>query len=610
MEKIILELEAKSDKAISEIEELKKEIEGLQKQTQEGNKKTEKSFNVLGKTLGGISKLFKGALGIGIVVQAFKMLKDIFMQNQKVADTFKNVIETASIVFNELVGVLVNVYENVTKSKDSFDALGKVVKGLLTVAFTPLKLAFFSIKLGVQQAQLAWEQSFFGGKDPDKIADLIIGINETKAAIYDTGTEAVEAGKSIVNNFGEAVSEVGDVGKQIVEGVSNISIKAAQEAAKTNVQLEKSAKLAEVANQGLIEKYDRQAEQLRQTRDDESKSFEERIKANEELGKLLDEQEKAMMANAQIRVAQTAAELAKNKENIDLQVAYQEALNEQAAIEAQITGFRSEQQTNANSLLREQKDLQNELALIGKTERELERLELKQDYDAKKLLIEREIQDEILKKEALANLETDYNTKIAAIDQAALDEKIAKAAQERELEKQKIQDKQMVLDAVSQFADAETGIGKALLIAKQALALQEILLDVKRITFKGTQAVGEAGINAAQNVSESSKIGFPQNIITIAAAIGQGLAIIKSVKKAVGRTKAAGVGSASAPSISTPSAPASQPPAFNIVGASGTNQLAETIAGQQQQPVKAYVVSQDVTTAQSLERNIVQGASI
>ena len=43
-----------------------------------------------------------------------------------------------------------------------------------------------------------------------------------------------------------------------------------------------------------------------------------------------------------------AVQLSKNKDSIELQKAYQEALNEQAGIEAQITGFRSEQQTNTN----------------------------------------------------------------------------------------------------------------------------------------------------------------------------------------------------------------------------------------------------------------------
>jgi hypothetical protein len=71
--------------------------------------------------------------------------------------------------------------------------------------------------------------------------------------------------------------------------------------------------------------------------------------------------------------------------------------------------------------------------------------------------------------------------------------------------------------------------------------------------------------------------------------------------------------SVSSPNISgvRGSAPVtSQAPQFNVVGTSGTNQLAETIQGKSNEPLKAYVVSSDVTSAQSLERNIVSGASI
>ena len=53
-----------------------------------------------------------------------------------------------------------------------------------------------------------------------------------------------------------------------------------------------------------------------------------------------------------------------------------------------------------------------------------------------------------------------------------------------------------------------------------------------------------------------------------------------------------------------------QAPQFNVVGAAGQNQLAAAIASTQGEPVKAYVVSGDVTTAQQLDRNIIQGASI
>ena len=66
------------------------------------------------------------------------------------------------------------------------------------------------------------------------------------------------------------------------------------------------------------------------------------------------------------------------------------------------------------------------------------------------------------------------------------------------------------------------------------------------------------------------------------------------------------IGSGSAPQP----APAPTPPAFNVVGQGATSQLASVIGEQSQEPVRAYVVSNDVTTAQGLERNIVEGATI
>jgi len=49
---------------------------------------------------------------------------------------------------------------------------------------------------------------------------------------------------------------------------------------------------------------------------------------------------------------------------------------------------------------------------------------------------------------------------------------------------------------------------------------------------------------------------------------------------------------------------------FNVVGATPQTQIAEAIAAAEDRPVKAYVVSSDVTSAQELDRRIVEGASI
>ena len=54
----------------------------------------------------------------------------------------------------------------------------------------------------------------------------------------------------------------------------------------------------------------------------------------------------------------------------------------------------------------------------------------------------------------------------------------------------------------------------------------------------------------------------------------------------------------------------SAPPNFNVVGNSAASQTAQVLSQNASQPVKAYVVANDVTTAQSLNRNIVKSATL
>jgi len=553
MEKIVLQLDADTTQAIKGIKKVDESIQNLNDDlvtTGEGFEGMETGAKKASRGIKGIGTALKAA-GIGLAIAAFAKLKEIFEQNQQVADAFNTAFEFVSIAFNDFANFVINnsgkitgffksIFEDPKQSLQDFaDAFKRNIQERFESYLDTLGYLASAVKK-------VFSGDFKGALEDVKSAgkesiDVLTGVNNS----FDKGTEAVN---------------------KIVKGTSDY-VKETGKAAAANVDLEKKARKAEVANQGLIEQYDRQAEQLRQTRDDESKSFEERIKANEELGKLLDEQEKTMMANADARVAQAAAELAKNKENIDLQIAYQEALNEQAAIEAQITGFRSEQQTNTNSLLREQKDLQNELALIGKSEREIERLELQQDYEAKKALIEREVTDEAEKTERLLALQEDYNAKLQVLENAKYEMAVN------------------TLGNISKAVGENTKAGKA---AAAAAALINTYQGITAELATKTVTPFEFAIKLA-NIATTAAIGF------------------KSVKDILKTTPQTASGVATAP---TGSAPASQPPAFNIVGAGAGNQLAETIAGQNQRPIKAFVTSQDVTTAQSLERNIVEGASI
>ena len=53
-----------------------------------------------------------------------------------------------------------------------------------------------------------------------------------------------------------------------------------------------------------------------------------------------------------------------------------------------------------------------------------------------------------------------------------------------------------------------------------------------------------------------------------------------------------------------------QPPDFNIIGSTGVNQLAEAIGSTEKEPLRAYVVSSDITTKQALDRNIRSSAEL
>jgi hypothetical protein len=605
MEKIIVELEAKTDKALKGIDGVAKSVEKLNKTTTESNKDTakslkevEKSSSLAAKGVRRIGNAIKAA-GIGLAIAAFATLKEIFMQNQKAADFFNTSFEVLSIAFNDFVGFII---DNGTKVTDFFkaifdDPLGSVKElGASIKANIVERFESFLDTLGyiASAVKKVFSGDFAGALEDAKNAgkeyvDVLTGVNDS----FDKGVEIVKSSAEAISNYASETVK----------------------AAKSNVELAKSAELASVLNQGLIEKYDRQSEQLRQIRDDESKSIEERIKANEELALVLDEQEKAMKENAAIAVASASAELSKNKENIELQKAYQEALNEQAGIEAQITGFRSEQQTNTNSLLREQKEIMNEIALLGKSERDKERLELEQEYELNKELIEREITDDAEKKERLLAAETDYKTKLKELndgfDTVDLEAKQLKADKEAEIEQQKIAIKQNTLDNIVSIANAESAVGKAALIAKQLLMAKELILEIKKTITFSTQAAARSTVAMAEGSAQTAKIGFPQNIPMLIGYAAQAAGIFSAIRSAVKSSKAG----ASIPNITPPSTPsiptgASTPPSFNVVGQSDTNQLASAIGGQSQQPVQAYVVANDVTTAQSMDRNIIDDASL
>ncbi len=596
---VIVELKVDSGDAEKDIKKINKGLEETNEQLDDQAKSSKKAQ----KGIVGLSKGFKamgGALkaaGIGAIIALFGALAAALSKNQKVMDAVAVVTGTISQVFTEIGNVLVSVYENVSSSTENFDALGRVMSNLLTIALTPIKLAFNGIKAALLGAQLAWEQSWFGSGDEEKIASLKEQLKEVGDEVVEIGKNAIEAGGNIVKDFGEAVNEVSNITTQVVDGVSKISVKAIAENIKANEQLKKAAAEARIVNQGLIEQYDRQAEQQRQIRDNDLKSIDERIAANNNLKATLEEQKNSMLANADLMIQQAELQFKLSGLEED-RLALLEARNEKKAIEAQIEGFMSEQESNRTALLKEKIELEqsnDEATAVRQNEQRLFNAEMEQNEVKRiqamldNLEIERGIEEERLK--IKRDTYEEGTQAFIDADNELLDFQQASANQqsklEEDLDKGKVSRfKKMTADIVS-IVGANSKFGKAAAIAS---ALQD--------TYAGA--------------SKALKQGGIYGFIGAAAIIASGIRNVKKIAATKPPTPPAGLGARttggdSTPAISTPSTP-SLPPQFSTVGSSGTNQLAELLGNQP--PPRAFVVSGDVSTAQELDRNIVTSASL
>jgi len=203
-----------------------------------------------------------------------------------------------------------------------------------------------------------------------------------------------------------------------------------------------------------------------------------------------------------------------------------------------------------------------------------------------------------------------------AISQIMYDSVTEREAREEEERKRKIEKFQATTDAVGSIAKSGEDLlgaiqanglarGKAGQTAMKALALVQIAAD-SAIAFskmlQGTEssAAGAASVAgpAAPAVYTATKIAFyASGSATILANLARARALLSG--GGGGGGGAAGGGGA------VPAAPS-----FNIVGPSGANQIAESIGNKESQPLKAFVVGGDVTSQQSLNRGIVQNATL
>lgn len=191
--------------------------------------------------------------------------------------------------------------------------------------------------------------------------------------------------------------------------------------------------------------------------------------------------------------------------------------------------------------------------------------------------------------EQLAVIEEAKQIELATIDTKYKEEQ---KAREKQLADMRIDAVKGGLDAIGQLAGAFAG--KSEKSQRRAFNVQKAagIASATIDTYKSAQAAFASAGNPI--------LGAVFAAIAVAAGIANITKIAKTKFEGGG-----GAGSVSSPST-TAGAGSITTPEFNIVGGNTANQLA-TLG---QQPVQAYVVSGEVSSAQSLDRNRVQNATL
>lgn len=270
----------------------------------------------------------------------------------------------------------------------------------------------------------------------------------------------------------------------------------------------------------------------------------------------------------------------KNEEN-NINTKYeQDRLQQQAERDAVIAG---QQEANRQAQLdaeeafaeqfRQATTSQQQLEIDAANEKYFELITLAEQYgyDTTDLKIKQE--------EELANIDKKYKEEAAA--------------REKQLRDMRIDAVKGGIDAIGQLAGAFAG--KSEKSQKRAFNVQKAagIASATIDTYKSAQAAFASAGNPI--------LGAVFAAIAVAAGIAN-ITKIARTKFEGGGASAGGGGGVSAPSV--PSTVTT--PEFNIVGGNTANQLA-TLG---QQPVQAYVVSGEVSSAQSLDRNRVQNATL
>ena len=599
-----INLNIDSKKATKGLKDLEKGIDGVNKEVQETSKSTQAMSGTLDKATGGaVSKFtaFKGAIGsvttgfkslrvaiistgIGALLIAVTALGQAFTRSEEGQNKFAKILGVIGSVTGNLLDLLADLGENIISVFENPKQALIDFKNLIVENITN---RFEAIIDTVGFLGSAFKKVFSG--------DFTGALEDAKKA----GSSYIDSVTGVKNSIDKASESVKNFTKEIVDDAN-----AAAKIADQRANAEKKARDLIVERAEAERKI---AELREKAADKENFTAQERIEFLKEAGAISED-----IANKETEVARLRLE-AKQTENA-LTKSNKSDLDEEAQLKADLINKETQR-------LKLQKALTAE---ITTTTREANKT-TKESAD-------KDVMTEEQKKDAIEKIQEAYRQKQKDKDAETELEKI-NLEEERKLaeldrlgateeQKQEVIDfyNGLRLDNEKAVADASVQITKAEADAKQkaldsyAGALSSISGVIGQETKAGKAlAIASSLVNTYAAISGQLKAfsGVPVPGYAIAQAIATGVVGFANVQKIasvkIPKTSGGGGGvSGSAPSGGA--APA--PPSFNVVGASETSVLGDAVASQTNEPVQAYVVSNDVTTAQSLENNIVEGATL
>jgi hypothetical protein len=324
----------------------------------------------------------------------------------------------------------------------------------------------------------------------------------------------------------------------------------------------------------------------------------------------------------------------KNRQDIALQNQVErkeeqvQAKNDAIAAEKEkqqkIDEINAESYEKSKEALAKIKENQREATDVFKTEYELQVRAVEEKYNAEIALAKKyhksTVDLEKAKAKELKDLEETQARDLFTGEEKLVALKAGTIAKTKELQEQEKAGLVGVAEVRQRISDAEIALEETkkknqedALTATAATLGNISELFGKQTAAGKAAAVAEATIQMYLSAQKaySSTIGIPV-VGPVLAPINAGLAIAAGIKniKAITSVKVPNDPGGGNPPPATGGGGGGATPImsanFNVVGNSGINQLGQL----QQQPMKAYVVSGDVTSAQSLDRNRVENATL